>query len=294
MSRSKKSARINNAIKFLSAALVIIAVIAWNYFTAPSAPVIGTAEFYFFDVGQGDAELIRTSDTVVLIDAGPSSASDLIVAQLHKLGVRTIDVAIFTHPHEDHIGGAAAVIDNFEVVQAILPDVAATTSTYEKMLDALEKSENTTVTAGAAGDVIEVGSDGLRLELLAPCSTGYEDMNDYSIVVRAVFGDNAVIYSGDAESLSESEILDSASLGALKADILKVGHHGSVSSTTEEYLSAISPEYAVISCASDNSYGHPHAETLSKLEAHSITVFRTDIDGDIVFVSDGEVIQPKA
>ena len=141
------------------------------------------------------------------------------------------------------------------------------------------------------GDEYEVGS--LRLTVLGPVSEEYESLNDYSVVLRVDFGETSFMFTGDAEALSEREILAKFSPAMLDCDFLKVGHHGSTTSNTEEFLRAVSPDIATISCATGNSYGHPHREILSRLDELDIKVYRTDISGDLVFISDGKEISAK-
>lgn len=252
----------------------------------PPAPVEGQVEFHFIDVGQGDAALIRTSKGHVLIDAGTNASEEALVAYLKAEGITELAYAVFTHPHEDHIGGADAVLEYCEVENVILPDKTATTVVYNRMMDAIE-AEGANVIIATPEATYTVGD--LKLTILGPIGSNYKDMNNDSVVLRADFGASSVLYTGDAEDVSEEEMVSRYALnGKLDCDLLKVGHHGSDSSSTEAFLKAVSPEMAVISCGEGNDYGHPKQVILSRLEKHGVTYWRTDLSGSVVIVSDGE------
>lgn len=254
----------------------------------PAAPVEGQVEFHFIDVGQGDAALIRTPEGNILIDAGTNDAEDELVAYLKAEGITELAYAVFTHPHEDHIGGADAVLEYCEVKNVILPEVTATTKVYERMMDAID-TEGATIIIAVPEATYAVGD--LKLTILGPVGSDYADMNNDSVVLRADFGESSVLYTGDAEDVSEEEMLAKYRLnGKLDCDLLKVGHHGSENSSTEDFLDAVTPELAVISCGAGNKYGHPTQETLARLDARNVTYWRTDLLGSIVIVSDGETL----
>ncbi len=248
-----------------------------------------TVEFHFIDVGQGDAALIRTPDGNILIDAGTNASEDELRAYLDALGIKEIAYAVFTHPHEDHIGGADMILHTYKVGQVILPDATATSVTFERMMDAIEagvEANGTVVKQATPGYTFSLGS--LKCEVLAPIATSYTGMNNYSVTLRVDYGDTSVLYTGDAEIASESEMLDRYRLtGELDCDLLKVGHHGSDTSSGKDFLDAVSPVYAVISVGEGNSYGHPVQAILARLEAVGATVSRTDREGNIVFTSIG-------
>lgn len=254
------------------------------------APVEGQElQIQYLDVGQADASLIRLPNgQTMLIDAGGNATADRLVEYLKDQGIEKIDFLIGTHPHEDHIGGLDAVIDAFDIGQIYLPKVAdsqvPTTKTYEDVLTAIDK-KGLKVNQGKAG-VTLFQSDGLSAALLAPNSDSYSGLNSYSIVVMLTYGEKKFLFMGDAEADSEKEILER--FGDVKADVLKCGHHGSSTSTTKAFLAAVSPEYAVISCGRDNSYGHPHQETLEALDESNVIVYRTDQQHTIVASCDGE------
>lgn len=248
-----------------------------------------TAEF--LDVGQGDCSLFILPDgKTLLIDAGNRADGDEIVDYLKGKGIGRIDYLIATHPHADHIGGMSAVIDAFEIGQIFAPKVAdediPTGKTYQEFLTAV-RDKGLKITAARQGMVLFEGN-GYRADCLAPCGEGYESLNNYSVVVKLSHGQNSFLMTGDAEQESEAELL--AAGGDVDCDVLKVGHHGSSTSTSAAFLKAASPTYAVISCGKDNSYGHPHAETLKALQASEglERIFRTDTDQTVIMTSDGK------
>lgn len=255
----------------------------------------GTLEVYFFDVGQGDSELIRLpGGENILIDAGTSSTEDELVGELRSLGAETLDLVVATHPHADHIGGMAAVIDAFDVRQVVMPRVSEsdtpTTKTYENLLQSIA-DKGLTITPAEPGDEL-LSSGGAVLTVLAPNGEDYGDLNNYSVVLRLTYGEDSFLFTGDAEEASEEEML---SLDwPLTATVLKCGHHGSETSTSPAFLDAVSPQYAVISCGVDNDYGHPDAVTLEKLEAAGAEVFRTDRQGSILASTDGSGVTMTA
>ena len=209
-----------------------------------------------------------------------------MVNYIESLGYSSIDYVVGTHPHEDHIGGLDDVIRTFDVESVYMPKVTADTKTFEDVLDAVDEKGLTINTAKAG--VTLVDGDRLSVKMLAPVLDEYDNTNDYSAVIKVVYGDTSFLFTGDAEEYAESLIT-----GDVSADVLKVGHHGSSTSTGEAFLQRVSPSYAVISCGFDNSYGHPHIETMEKLGSLGIPVLRTDEMGTVVAESDGTEINIK-
>lgn len=246
---------------------------------------------HFIDVGQGDATLIQqiNQDNTynMLIDAGNNGDGEYLVEYLKDQGVKTLDYIIGTHPHSDHIGGLDDVIKGFQVGAIIMPKVIANTRTFEEVMEAVS-DKGLSITSPVPGTSYPLGE--AEFTILAPNSDDYASLNDYSIANRLVFGSNSFIFTGDAEALSEEEILNNFNKRDLASDVFKLAHHGSSTSNTEDFLEAINPSYGIISCGQDNSYGHPHREIMAQLKARNILVFRTDLHGTIVINSDGKDI----
>ncbi len=256
-------------------------------FTGGSGPEF--LRVIYLDVGQGDSALILTPDgKAMLIDAGESTAQKKIAKVLEEYGVSTLDMLVATHPHSDHIGGMQYIVENFEVRQICMPNVSHTSQTYESLLMAVQEKGIPALEA-RAGKSFELGSL-VHCEILAPAGTSYDNLNDSSAVLRLSYEETSFLFTGDAEFPSEAEMLEN-NPDALAADVLKIGHHGSRTSSAGEFLDAVHPSYAIISCGLHNSYGHPHTETLEALAGRAITVYRTDELGDILAYSDGATIE---
>lgn len=271
--------------------LIIVAVAIMSQFSDnDSAEPIPEGEMYtdFVDVGQGDCTLIRTTESVILIDAGEAGTADTVVDFLKEKGITKIDCCIATHPHSDHIGALFRVFEEFEVDTVLLPnipdDLIPVTVTYEKFLEGLERVNN--IIPVAAGDDFDFGK--LSVEILGPVKD-YDDLNHMSVVSKVSFGKTSVMLTGDTETPAEEDMLKNASVD-YSADILKVGHHGSKTSTSKKWLNAVDPQYAVISCGLDNDYGHPHKVIVNRLEEYGVEYYRTDLLGNISFKSDGQQI----
>ncbi len=251
-------------------------------------PVSGEeVQFHFIDVGQGDAALIRTAAGDVLIDAGDNAAEDDLKAYLDKCGVDDLEYVIFTHPDSDHIAGGDVVLENYEVKRVIRPDYDYDSKTYEK-LDTLIREEKAEDIRAEVGEIFKVGE--VKFTVLAPIGEKYSGNNNYSVVVRVDYGETSILYTGDAETKSEDEMLDqygSRDGGMLDCDILKVGHHGSETSSGVQFIDAVSPAFAIISCGENNKHGHPDSVIVDRLEDAKANILRTDREGSIVFTSDG-------
>lgn len=259
-------------------------------------PSDGEVLIHFIDVGQGDAILITTKSGNMLIDTGDKSneAKEKLTGYLDAAGVKNLKYVVLTHTDADHIGNAAHVILNYNVENVLMPNYTKTTSVYEGVIDAIENTQTSLILVGDddycqhSGYSFVLGS--VRNTVIAPVKD-YKDANEMSIVIKSEYGETSVMLTGDAEGESEADILKSWNSDFLKCDILKIGHHGSRTSTSEDFLKAVSPTFAVISCGEGNSYGHPHMETLEKLKAAGAEVYRTDTDGSIVFKTDGNIIE---
>lgn len=256
-------------------------------------------EIHFIDVGQGDCSLIKWEGAAMLIDCGEKEQSEAVLKYLKKQGVKKLDYIIATHPHSDHIGGMGEIISEMEAGKVIAPRMSAemtpTTKTYERFLQAL-KDKSLKLTAAKPGTEYrlgEAGEDGKsppKFEVLAPVED-YDDLNNYSVVIRLTYGSTSYLFTGDAEKEAELDILQSGR--DVDSDVLKMGHHGSSTSSCEEFYEAVSPEICVIQCGEGNSYGHPHKETMETAEASGAKIYRNDTDGTVIVYSDGDEIFVK-
>ncbi len=251
-------------------------------------PPTGTLTVSFLDVGQADCTIIQTGTSNMIIDAGTNAGASGLVTTIKKMGISRFDFAIATHPHEDHIGGMDAVVNNFDIGTIIMPKAAADTKTFEDLLMAV-KNKGLQITSYSNGSRVAFGD--AEFMTVAPNSQTYDDTNNYSLVIKMTFGETSFLFTGDAESVSEKEML--AKGYDLRSDVLKVGHHGSTSSSTAAFLDAVSPADAVIFAGEGNDYGHPHQETLDKLASRGIRVYRTDLNGTVTFTSDGSKLTVK-
>lgn len=239
----------------------------------------------FIDVGQGDSILIRQGDHAMLIDGGTSECKDDLLNFLKSENIQKFDYIVGTHPHEDHIGSLDDVINAYDFDTILFPKVTTTTKTFENLVNAV-KNKNKKFTTPVSGNEYTLGD--AKFKILAPSSDSYQSLNNYSIVIKLTYGENTFMFTGDAETLSETEMLNS--FDDLTADVLKIGHHGSTTSTSKKFLNAVNPKYAVISVGKDNTYNHPTKTTMNKLEELKIPVYRTDEKGTIECVSNGKDI----
>lgn len=237
------------------------------------------------DVGQGDATLIETPAQNVLIDTGDVGTRTKLVSMLQTLGVDHIERVILTHPHADHIGGVAAVLENFPVDEICDNGIKSPSPLYKNYRAADVKFTNL-----KCGDVLDLGG-GVKLRILHPNPVNFSrNQNDNSIVGKLTFGDFAMLFMGDAEADTERNLCETFH-AALKSNILKVGHHGSKTSTTSEFLGDVAPDFAIISAGRNNSFGHPHKETLSTLRENFVlptNILCTRFNGSIRVESDGK------
>ncbi len=243
----------------------------------------GKLVVHFIDVGQADAILVQTpAGETMLIDAGGNDDEKTICSYLQRHDIKKIQVLVGTHPHEDHIGAMDAVINAFPVENVYLPKIIHNTKTFADLLQAI-KSRSMKIKTAQTG--VSLPLSGLSCVILSPKAREYEEINDYSAVIRITYGRQSFLFCGDAGEQVESEML--ASGEDLSASIIKIGHHGSSSSSSYSFLRAVAPLYAVISCGQDNPYGHPHQETLAKLKRAGIEPWRTDQLGTIIITTDG-------
>ena len=238
----------------------------------------------YLDVGQADSILIESNNENMLIDAGNNEDGEFLVKYFKEKEITKFKYLVATHPHEDHIGGIDDVINNFEIETFFMSDVITTTKTFTDVLDAME-NKNLTYTVPKIKDKYNLGD--ATIEVIYT-GTNKQELNNTSIVLRMVYKDVSFLFTGDTEEKVEKIILNS-SLN-ISSDVLKVSHHGSSSSTSNDFLNKVNPKYAIISVGTGNSYKHPEDITLNKLNSKNIKVYRTDLDGSIIVTTDGNNI----
>ena len=239
----------------------------------------GVLEVHVLDVGQGLAVFIRSGNDCLLYDGGSEAASSFVVSYLQRHGAEKLDYVIASHYDSDHLSGIVGVVNVFSINTLIAPDYETDTPIYDSFLTAAAE-KNLPITYPVPNEEYFLGDGSFKI--LAPLETGYKDENDYSIVVLVSIGEKSLLLTGDASLTSEQEML---ALGAVPdSDVLVIGHHGSAGSTQEEFLNAVSPDYAIISCGLGNDYGHPSERVTSLLEKNGTLLYRTDIQGTIDFV----------
>lgn len=244
--------------------------------------VSGNLNVYFIDVGQADCIYINQGDYNMLIDAGNNEDGEKLVNYFKSLNIEEFNYVVATHPHEDHIGGMDDIINNFKIDEFFMPDKLSTSKTFEGVLDALSNNI-LNYYAPQKGESFNLGDAKFKV-IYSGDDTN--DINDSSIILKMTYGSNSFLFTGDATSNVEKIILNED----IESDVLKVAHHGSDYSSTDEFLDKVSPGYAVISVGENNSYNHPSSSTLDKLNKRNIKLYRTDLNGTIIFTSDGENI----
>jgi len=246
-------------------------------------------QFHFIDVGQGDSSLIITPNgKTILIDAGDEAHAKKVLSYVREQGIEKLDLVIATHPDADHIGGMDKVIKNFDIDVFAMPDVSAKTNQYKQIQREL-KAKKMKATRLYQGDEVQIDDD-IDFEILSPVKgKKYDDTNEYSIVAKIVYKDTSFILMGDATMENEVDIINN--VPDIDIDVLKLGHHGSSTSSSDYFITKTSPNIAIISCGKNNKYGHPHQEVMRVLKKHGVTPYRTDEMGDIVITSDGKEIK---
>ena len=260
--------------------------------TEPSVILSRCLAVHFIDVGQGDSILIEAPNgDTMLIDAGEHGNEKTVTEYIKEYGDGTLEYVVATHPHSDHIGSMDDVINAFKVKNVLTPRLSKentpTHAFYKDFLTAVKKSGAKTI-APKPGYTFPFGKGG-TCTVLSPAAQS-DDLNNMSVVLRLDWDDTSFLFTGDAASAAEKQMLAGRYADLLDADVIKLGHHGSRTSSTAKFLKAVTPEYCVISCGKDNDYGHPHKETMEKLSKLDTTVLRTDTMGSIRMYSDGTTI----
>ncbi|MBQ9298545.1 MAG: MBL fold metallo-hydrolase [Clostridia bacterium] len=238
-------------------------------------------KIYYLNVGEADCILIQNGGKNMIIDAGNNEDGNEIVEFLKAQAIEKIDVLVGTHPHEDHIGGLDNIINNFDIGKIYMPKVATTTKSFEDVIKAIE-SKGLNITTPVIGKTFKLGECNFKI---LHTDDNEENLNNSSIVLKMEFGRLSYLFTGDVEADGEKAIIDSGY--DIKANVLKVAHHGSNSSSTEEFLDKVAPDIAVIMCGKNNDYWHPHQVILNRLNARKIKIYRTYEDGTILITSDG-------
>ncbi|QKE71328.1 MBL fold metallo-hydrolase [Arthrobacter citreus] len=278
--------------KILSIVLTsaLLAGIAYQFKPTDTKAATKNLNVHFIDVGQGDAIYIKTPNgDDIVIDGGNKAKGDIVVDYLKKQKVKDIEVMISTHPDADHVGGLDEVLEAFKVKSVYAPNVSNNTQAFKQFLTAVknEKLKIKPVTAGFKLDL-----KGVSAEFVGPVkSYSKSDLNDWSAVLKLVYNKNSFLFTGDAESKSEQDMIKSKK--DLKVDVLKVGHHGAKTSSSQAFLDKVKPKFAVIGVGANNRYGHPTNDTLNRLKKYKTKVYRTDKNGSVVVTSDGKKITVK-
>lgn len=246
-----------------------------------------TLKVYFLDVGQGDSiVIIASTGEVVMIDSGPDE--NLILGKLRELKVSHIDLLIATHPHADHISGMDRIIEKYKPRAFLDIGIPHTTRAYEKLILAVKKSSVKYYQATER----KINLSPMRFNVLPPADPFIENsrLNNNSAVIRLDYGEVSFLFTGDIENEREIQLLRKAR-DQLKVDILKVPHHGSLKGNSDDFIQAVSPKIAIISCGKDNQYGYPHLETINTLENAGVKIYRTDINGTVLIQTDGKTFE---
>lgn len=251
----------------------------------------GSAQVHFIDIGQGDCELVVSDGESLLIDTGEKEYAEKVCGYLKEQGIDTINYMLLTHQHSDHMGGASEIINNMDVENIIIPklpdDMTPNTKFYERFLKSV-KDKGLKLTPAEPGKTYEIGE--CTLEILSPVED-YDDLNNFSAAAILTHGGDSFLFTGDIEKKAEKDILETGRMKDI--DVLKAAHHGSGTSNSKEFLDAARPDYVVISCGAGNSYGHPHENAVERMRKYTGNIYRTDLDGTVVFDSSGSGMTVK-
>mgnify|MGYP004468048081 FL=1 len=279
-------------IKNLLYSVIVLALLIGSYFTGnwnksnSNGDTLGTADgelvVYFIDVGQADSIYIKDGNSNMLIDAGNNADGPLLVKYLRSLGIKEFKYAVGTHAHEDHIGGMDDIIKNFTIDKYYMPNVISTSKTFEDVLDSLN-DKKISPTIPSIGDKFSLNQ--AQFEVLS-VGKDAEDLNDTSVVLKMTYNSTCTLFMGDASSNIEKNLLDKD----INCQVLKIGHHGSKYSSSDEFIKKVKPTYGIIMVGKDNKYGHPTKKVLDVLNKYNVTIHRTDEEGTIIMKIKGDSI----
>lgn len=278
-------------MRFLKFSFLIFIILLYSCATPPSS-YTSLMEVHFIDVGQGDAILVQVNEKNLLIDSGPKENSSNLFNYLNSLHINKLDYVIATHPHEDHIGNMYSVIKKFNIGKFFAPKVTHTSKSFERMIESLISKNKKINVFDTNTTSIDLGKN-VDISIYSPLPKNYGDnLNLYSAVFRIQYENTSFLFTGDAEKNNEEDILTANS--SIKANVLKIAHHGSSTSTSQSFLEAVNPEVAIISVGKDNNYNHPNLKVLELINSMGAKIYRTDEDGSIVLISDGNNIYKKS
>lgn len=278
-----------NKQRFIGIFALLLIVALFVFTNYKNSSLSGLLSVHMIDVGQGESILIITpNNKTILIDAGEQSEGRKVKAYLTKNRIKKIDLLIGTHPHSDHIGGLAEIIQSFEVTKIIMPKKLHTSLTFEKLLTTID-AKGLSISEPPLNNIVELDTN-VKLHFLGPLKNYGDNLNLWSVVFRLDYIDKSFLFTGDMEAAAEIDLINTYGKEFLTSNLLNVGHHGSNTSTSKQFLDLVSPEIALISVGKDNSYGHPHKEVIDRLEHINTFIYRTDFQGTVVILSDGRKI----
>jgi len=295
--KSRKATGLNNKSILVIIVIIIIAVGAYfyddivNIVYDADLDLDGNFAVHFIDVGQGDSILIQSPENYfMLIDTGEGTQHGKLTDYLKRFGATEFKYVVFTHPHSDHIGSADKIVNDYKIETLIMPEVYHTSQTFIRLMENIE-NKNMQITPPKPGETFKFGS--AEFTILAPLSEEYGNLNNHSVVIRMTYGNNSFLFTGDMEKESENEIIEYYRNQNITVDVLDVAHHGSSSSTQQKFLDIIQPSIAVIHVGKDNTYNHPNLQVIGRLESIGARILRTDLEGDIIIISDGQNLSVK-
>jgi len=274
--------------KFLNLLFIIFIALVVKYYGdysfSSDVEVNGKFIASFIDVGQGDSIFLEfPNGKNMLIDAGENYESETVQNFINSKGYFSLDYVVGTHPHTDHIGGLESIIRRYEIGEIYLPKVVHTSKTYENLLTTINELGYKVNSAISGMEIIN--EKGLEVKILSPKNSNYSELNNYSVVIKIVFGNTSFLFMGDAETVVEDEILDE-----VNADVVKVGHHGSDTSSSEEFVKSVNAKYAVIMSGFDNQYDLPDKAIVDRWKSNGAEVYNTSENGNVIITSDGRNI----